>query len=319
MKRRIDIITPDLPLTNLGDEVKVFLAGPCQGAPEWQENVPPIPGVVWLNPRKNLPQFSLPTQLKWETTALRIADIVVFWIPAPEIDIPGRSYAQTTRTEIGETLGRSEKTIIFGAYPDFPGREYLRLKIREYGWANMYDSWEGVEEELRKVVKEKLTPKIFFTSDTHFSEDRARILSQRPFKDTYTMDWAMISRWNSVVGPKDTVYHLGDFGKTWPLKYLNGKIYLIPGNHDIDLEDNDNLEILKKPYVLEKYNLSHEPSYIKDMKGPKLFGHIHGRQKVKPWEGVDVGMDAWGFRPVSKDEVDFLLQAIPKYDNEVWD
>ena len=318
MKRRIDIITPNLSLTGLGDEVKVFLAGPIQGAPEWQEEVPVIPGVVWLNPRKNQENFSLPTQVSWETTALRIADIVVFWIPAPEVDIPGRSYAQTTRTEIGETLGRSEKTIILGVYPDFPGREYLRLKAAEYDLA-MYDSWEKVEEELRKKVDEKLIPKTFFTSDTHFSEDRARIFSQRPFKNTNIMDWTIISKWNSVVGPKDTVYHLGDFGETWPLDYLNGSIKLIPGNHDENLRDYYNLEILEKPYILNKYILSHEPSLIKDMEGPKLFGHIHGRQRVKPWGGVDVGVDAWGYKPVSEEEVRFLLEAIPKYDSEVWD
>ena len=92
MKRRLDICTPELPLTGLQTDLKVFLARPCKGAPRWQENVPVIPGVIWLNPRGH-PELSLPLQLEWETTALRIADIVVFWIPAPKKEISGRYYA----------------------------------------------------------------------------------------------------------------------------------------------------------------------------------------------------------------------------------
>ena len=43
---------------------------------------------------------------------LRRANIVLFWIP-PEIEhIEGRGYAQTTRTEIGEMLGRGKKVFI---------------------------------------------------------------------------------------------------------------------------------------------------------------------------------------------------------------
>lgn len=57
----------------------------------------------------------------------------------------------------------------------------------------------------------------FFISDTHFSH--ARILEfesddGRPVRSGFSsveeMDEAMIERWNSVVGPKDKVYHLGD-------------------------------------------------------------------------------------------------------------
>lgn len=318
MKRRLDICTPELPLTGLQTDLKVFLAGPCKGAPRWQENVPVIPGVIWLNPRGH-PELSLPLQLEWETTALRIADIVVFWIPAPKKEISGRSYAQTTRTEIGEILGKQEKEVVLGIYPEFPGRDYLRLKAAEYGLA-VHDSWKEVEKELRKKVAKKLRPKTFFTSDTHFGKERTRVFSQRPFKDVFTMDWTMISKWNSVVGPRDTVYHLGDFGEKWPLEYLNGKIKLVPGNHD-NLEDlQGNIEILPDIFTTpDGIHLSHEPSLVKDMEGLKLFGHIHGRQKVKPWGGVDVGVDAWGYKPVSENEVNFLLKAIPKYDSEVWD
>ena len=42
----------------------------------------------------------------------------------------------------------------------------------------------------------------------------------------------MISRWNSVVGPSDVVYHLGDFGETWPIDYLSGNIKMVRGNYE---------------------------------------------------------------------------------------
>ena len=53
------------------------------------------------------------------------------------------------------------------------------------------------------------------------------------------MNETIISNWNRVVSPDDIVFHLGDFclggSAEWinVLSRLNGKIYLIIGNHDI--------------------------------------------------------------------------------------
>ena len=85
-------------LKGLNDKVKIFCAGPIQGAPIWQHHLPEIDGAVWLSPRRDsYEDFDYDTQTEWETTGLRIADIIIFWIPAPQEDIPGRGYAQTTR------------------------------------------------------------------------------------------------------------------------------------------------------------------------------------------------------------------------------
>lgn len=82
--------------------------------------------------------------------------------------------------------------------------------------------------------------KTFFTSDTHFGH--VNILKfnaeQRPFKDTEEMDEAIIRRWNNVVSPEDTVYHLGDvalgnIAKSLPkVARLNGYKIAVMGNHD---------------------------------------------------------------------------------------
>jgi calcineurin-like phosphoesterase family protein len=59
----------------------------------------------------------------------------------------------------------------------------------------------------------------------------------RDFDSVDQMDEYMIDNWNSTVRPEDIVYHLGDIAMKNPgirtLEKLNGKKYLIMGNHDI--------------------------------------------------------------------------------------
>ena len=80
--------------------------------------------------------------------------------------------------------------------------------------------------------------RVFFTSDTHFNHTNIIRFCNRPFKDVSHMNETIISNWNRVVSPEDIVFHLGDFclggSAEWVnvLNRLNGKIYLISGNHD---------------------------------------------------------------------------------------
>lgn len=103
---------------------------------------------------------------------------------------------------------------------------------------------------------------IYFSSDHHFSHGNIILYANRPFlkhSDTYIDDngnirWnskytstvraeemnnCLISDWNKVVkSDEDTVYHLGDFSFGDPyhiLRRLNGRIIIIPGNHDKDI------------------------------------------------------------------------------------
>lgn len=59
----------------------------------------------------------------------------------------------------------------------------------------------------------------------------------RPWDTPEEMDAEIIRRWNAVVEPHDRVYVLGDVvmnKRALPvLEALNGKMVLIPGNHDI--------------------------------------------------------------------------------------
>ena len=83
--------------------------------------------------------------------------------------------------------------------------------------------------------------KKFYIADTHLMHERLLSMQPRPFMSIEEHDEEIVSRWNSVVGEGDIVYHLGDFAfglakhadsikKTF--SRLNGRKYLVIGNHD---------------------------------------------------------------------------------------
>lgn len=80
---------------------------------------------------------------------------------------------------------------------------------------------------------------IWFTSDTHFHHENILRFCNRPFASITEMNEELIRRWNETVPVDGIVFHLGDFcfggSKEWNdvLYRLNGKIYLILGNHDM--------------------------------------------------------------------------------------
>lgn len=81
--------------------------------------------------------------------------------------------------------------------------------------------------------------RVWFTSDSHLGHKRILELGNgRPFSSIEEHDSAIASKWNSVVGPTDTVFHLGDVVLgDWTaglglLRSLNGRKLLVPGNHD---------------------------------------------------------------------------------------
>lgn len=83
------------------------------------------------------------------------------------------------------------------------------------------------------------------------------------------MNKTNINSWNSIVDKDDIVYHLGDFmfgidDISDFVSKLNGKIYLVRGNHDgksIDFYNNIGLEVVPTQTKLEEFKviLSHRP------------------------------------------------------------
>ena len=157
---------------------------------------------------------------------------------------------------------------------------------------------------------------IFFTSDHHFSHTNIIKYCARPYATVQEMDADMIDKWNSVVGDRDEVYHLGDFTLgNWGtahsyLKKLKGRICFIQGNHDgawwSALENRQKLPpIFELTVNKQKIVLSHYPlrSWNKSFNGSwHLFGHEHGN--LPPMgKSFDVGVDTHNLYPYSLDEV----------------
>ena len=161
---------------------------------------------------------------------------------------------------------------------------------------------------------------LYFTADQHFGHRNIIEYCGRPFDDEIEMDRTMINRWNDVVGPEDTVYHLGDFCMPKKrdckkvLSYLNGKKVLIRGNHDlhvkamleIGFDEVYDYKVLKigrqRPGFI--ISMCHYPNVdIDDLlkKGMNVIficGHVHEKWKFKG-HYINVGVDQWDFKPIS--------------------
>lgn len=157
----------------------------------------------------------------------------------------------------------------------------------------------------------------FFTADQHFGHGGALGFYHRPFGSVREMDAAMIARWNAIVGPKDDIWHLGDFAwRAKPprgdelLRALHGRKHLITGNNDDDgvrsaagwasVRDYAEIECEGVPLVLCHYPFRTWRAMAKG--AINLHGHSHGRLKPLTRQ-CDVGVDAWDFRPTTLAEI----------------
>lgn len=170
---------------------------------------------------------------------------------------------------------------------------------------------------------------IYFTSDHHFGHANIIRYSQRPFADVEEMNETLIANWNAVVGEHDLVYHLGDIFLT-PLpaakelrRRLNGRIYLVRGNHDKVAESmRDSFEWIKDiheikvadpeaeggrqrivlcHYAMRVWNKSHRGAW-------HLYGHSHGTLPDDPNSlSFDAGVDCRSYTPLSYAQVKEIM------------
>ena len=144
------------------------------------------------------------------------------------------------------------------------------------------------------------------------------------------MDEELIRIWNETVSMEDEVYHLGDVSLTTPektlnvLNRLNGKIYLIRGNHEKSvltkeytrdrfewIKSKEEIRIEGQDITLDHYagrvwNKSHRGSWM-------LYGHSHDSLEKEVWgRSMDVGIDSakrilGEYRPFSFEEISRIL------------
>jgi calcineurin-like phosphoesterase family protein len=138
-------------------------------------------------------------------------------------------------------------------------------------------------------------------------------LFRRPFSSVAAMDQALVERWNATVERGDTVWHLGDFAVRVPaaraaalLAGLHGTKHLVAGNNDpaeiralpgwAGVVDYRELELEGRRLILCHYPLR---AWNGQHRGAvDLHGHSHGRLAPLLPRQIDVGVDAWDFRPV---------------------
>jgi len=190
-----------------------------------------------------------------------------------------------------------------------------------------------------------MSQQIFFTSDSHAGHaniirfDNAALepilgRKPRPYRSVEEMDGAMVALWNSVVGPRDIVYHLGDMclhkdareAAAWR-RQLNGQIRLVLGNHrsvdrilvreglvesltpefELKVEDPDapggSQLIVLSHYAHRVWNKSHHGSW-------HLFGHSHGSLPDDPTaRSIDVGCMLFDMKPIPYAQVKSIMST----------
>jgi calcineurin-like phosphoesterase family protein len=183
---------------------------------------------------------------------------------------------------------------------------------------------------------------VFVTADHHFGHANIIQYAGRPFADVEEMDQRLITNWNTVVKPTDTVYHLGDFtlmGHIEAERYfrrLNGHIFILSNewHHDkrwLAIATRDMGVVFKSRSGAEfivrflppmaaieipmlgkdghplAITLCHYPLAEWDRKhygAWHLHGHSHGKHQGDLSEFMlDVGVDNTNYRPISLDVV----------------
>lgn len=190
---------------------------------------------------------------------------------------------------------------------------------------------------------------IFFTSDLHFGHANVIKYCSRPFASVEEMNEILIKNWNEVVGPEDTVYCLGDYSMSFHYvpevtPRLNGKKYLVPGNHDfchsyhkkarnlekreaqikryeeagwivlpeqttLDIPGVATVQMCHHPYHFvdgDHHDDKYERWRPKDDGRWLLCGHVHEKWKVVG-RMINVGVDQWDFKPVAITEIQKII------------
>ena len=176
----------------------------------------------------------------------------------------------------------------------------------------------------------------YFTSDLHFGHyniTKYCPLTRGHFSTTDEMNEEIIKNCNDVVGPDDNLYILGDVSMHNPslaikmLKRMNGKKFLVLGNHD---KVKGKKEALQEFYDCFEWVEEYKEIYVQDLSIPSgkkrqkiimshyafrvwngqvrgtwmLYGHSHGALPALTNNSMDVGMDTRKeFKPYSYNEI----------------
>lgn len=167
----------------------------------------------------------------------------------------------------------------------------------------------------------------FYTSDLHFGHKNIIKYEDRPFSSVEEMDEFLVDRWNKKVSVGDEVYILGDFGfikgkrANELLDRLNGRKYLIRGNHDSSFLNDKLFDKAKFEWIKDYCHINddgkivclfHYPIAVWDRQhhgSIHLYGHVHSnKDNHHPLlhrlnNAYNVGCDVWNLEPVTLKEI----------------
>ncbi len=131
------------------DRPVLFLAGPIQGAPNWQSDARKLicqhagKDLIIANPRRDSlvdKNFNYTEQVEWERQHLLTAGeginggCILYWLGLEQYVVAGRSYAQTTRWELAEWVTRHQfanARLSVGIEEGFSGARYARHRLKD--------------------------------------------------------------------------------------------------------------------------------------------------------------------------------------------
>ena len=181
----------------------------------------------------------------------------------------------------------------------------------------------------RKAIKLNRSDR--FIADTHFGHMLMAVHRDRLVPRGTDHDTCLIESWNSVVGPTDTVWHVGDFvfdGMRFEdakdiFSGLNGRKHLIVGNHDqphIEKLDWEGVHFGPVHWLDADSGLkivgSHHPQREWDSwwRGALHFhGHTHNNLPSSR-RSMDVGVDSIGPFPLTFAEIHQRMLLLPELD-----
>ena len=144
---------PNTPDPSSPLHASIFLAGPCprdSGVQDWRHECVELfkqkgftGALFWPVPNKNEDQgtFNLDKQVAWETKHLKMADIILFWVPRK---IDGSFAGFTTNVEFG--LYHSSGKCVMGYPPDAEKMRYIQW------WCDKIDSIPPTAQTLPDLV-----------------------------------------------------------------------------------------------------------------------------------------------------------------------
>lgn len=122
----------------------IFLAGPIQGAPDWQKEAiayfqEHAPDIHIASPRREYldGEFVYAKQVDWESHFLKRASengVVLFYLANEAKAVSGRAYAQTSRFELGEWTVKHQwwKTnLVIGIEEGFTNARYIKRRVSQ--------------------------------------------------------------------------------------------------------------------------------------------------------------------------------------------